>query len=174
MDQFPYKSCQRGYQTTRARPMSIPKRERGVYIIFSGQYFGRFFGRILGRLLGRFLANFWVRIENSLDNDQQGARQFRIPKQKNFYDMSRVFFRNHSFIFFLLFKHVILGYRQYSMAQCIYQDRKLLTLVLCLIQLVETSSCAVWANQNSPYTWFLPRPAVWLARKKGTVLKEYN
>ena len=30
MDQFPYKTCQRGYQTTRKRPMSLPHRPKST------------------------------------------------------------------------------------------------------------------------------------------------
>ena len=58
MDQFPYKSCQRGYQTTRARPMSIPKRERGTYNFWEYIFYWPIFLTIFGRFFDNFLVEF--------------------------------------------------------------------------------------------------------------------
>ena len=66
MDQFPYKSCQRGYQTTRARPMSIPKRERGMYKynifgnVFWPNFWPKFWPIVWPIVWPIFWAIFWL------------------------------------------------------------------------------------------------------------------
>ena len=72
--------------------------------MFIGRNFGRLFGRLFGRFFGRFfgwiLGHFWVGIDYSLDVWLARCKAIQ-NKQKKWYDVSRGFFRTHSFIFFL-------------------------------------------------------------------------